>query len=142
VSAPLPRPEDRLEQSRGKLLVALRSVSPSSRNASPGSQDKSGLDPQLEALLDALKTSVLLATHPLKLALTNLAERRPLTLALGALLIGAFTIWSKPWRWIPVTALMAGLLPHLVNKIATAQLLPSKWTELIRAMLQGLPPGK
>jgi hypothetical protein len=41
----------------------------------------------------------------------------------------------KPWRWISVPALAAGLLPGLLAKLAS-QLRPISWADLLNSWLQ------
>ena len=78
--------------------------------------------PGAAMLLDALRTWW--AQHPLRTAsevaaeasrkfAAPLAERNPLALILGAVVVGALFALTKPWRWLLRPALFAGLVPAL-----------------------------
>ena len=67
------------------------------------------------------------AAHPLRVAgvvasdaantlIGPLAQRHPIALVAGALVLGGLLIWAKPWRGILKPALLAGLLPQLLSK--------------------------
>jgi len=77
-------------------------------------------------LIDALQ--VWWARHPLHTAglvaaeasrkfAAPIAERRPMTLILSAVLLGAILALTRPWRWLLRPALFAGLLPALVSRV-------------------------
>jgi hypothetical protein len=142
MSLPPPSPEAGLAQSRERLLQALRQAPSMQTSGSSGSNSESAKGLLLQALLEALRTSATLVTQPLKSALTEIAQRHPLALVAGSFVLGGLVSWSKPWRWLPATALMAGLLPAYLNKLVVSHLLPDAWTELLHALLQGLQTRK
>ena len=45
-------------------------------------------------------------------------QAKPLGWALGAVLIGGVLVWSRPWRWIFQPAVVASLLPYLLNSLS------------------------
>lgn len=142
MSMPSPCPEASLAQSRERLLQALRQAPSTRSSESSESPNESATGMLINALLEALRTSATQVTQPLKSALTDLAQRQPLTLVAGSFILGGLVTWSKPWRWVPTTALMAGLLPAYLNKLAASQMLPDTWTELLHALLQSLATRK
>jgi hypothetical protein len=48
------------------------------------------------------------------------ADRHPLKLVLFAAVFGAGLVWSRPWRWLFRSALVAGLLPQLATRIVSS----------------------
>lgn len=52
-----------------------------------------------------------------KTALLPIAQRAPLSLALGALALGALFVWVRPWRWLTAPAVLAGLMPQILSKV-------------------------
>jgi hypothetical protein len=44
------------------------------------------------------------------------AQRHPLALVAGAFLAGGLLAWSRPWRWLPTSALTAALSLHGSNR--------------------------
>jgi len=81
--------------------------------------------PGANVLLDAVQ--VWWAKHPLHTAglvaaeasrkfAAPIAERRPMTLIFGAVLLGAILALSRPWRWLLRPALFAGLVPALIAR--------------------------
>jgi hypothetical protein len=82
--------------------------------------------PGAAMLLDAVRTWW--AQHPLRTAglvaaeasrkfAAPLAERNPLALILGAVVIGALLALSRPWRWALRPAIFAGLVPAIAARI-------------------------
>jgi hypothetical protein len=124
---------DRLALSRERLRQAMSDFS-----APHGEAENPGAGRRAMAWLDSLKSIsgagiVIDAvrgwwTHnPLRIAgmagadaaqtiVQPMARRNPLTLVLGAFLLGGLIAWGRPWRWIVKPALFAGLLPPLIYK--------------------------
>jgi hypothetical protein len=64
-----------------------------------------------------------------------MAKRNPLTLVLGAFLLGGLLAWGRPWRWIVKPALFAGLLPPLFFK-AMAHVPVESWISVFATLAQ------
>lgn len=133
MSAVLPSPAERLAQTREHLRRALHDDSSPPRRAA---NDPVTGDPQAQSWLERLRSipgaaiavdavGLWWTRHPMRvpvaLALTTasnaarpLAQRHPLALVGGALVLGALLAWSRPWRWALKPALFAGLLPQLL----------------------------
>lgn len=122
-------PAERLVLTRERLRLALQGAGSDKPNA-----DSSGL-PWLDSLAAIPGAGALVATaarwwaqHRLSVAtkavsdaakavVQPLAQRHPLGLVLGALLLGGLLAWSRPWRWFLTPALFAGLLPRLLSTL-------------------------
>jgi hypothetical protein len=65
---------------------------------------------------------------------TPLAQRHPFALVLSASATGAALAWSRPWRWIFSSALLAGLLPQIATRVV-ARLPLEMWTTMLGAAL-------
>lgn len=123
MSAPLPTPAERLALSRERLRVAL------ARHAKPQpSHNAAGPDSDLLAILKAalpgtgvlidlvgewwkrqpLHTSGVLSSGLVQNVLRPLAQRNPIALAAGAVVVGIALAWSRPWRW--------AFQPHLLSR--------------------------
>ncbi len=63
-----------------------------------------------------MRMVLLLALEATKVLLQPIARRRPYTLVLGAAVVGGLTVLLRPWRWISVPALLAGLLPQVLSE--------------------------
>lgn len=133
MSAVLPSPAERLAQTREHLRRALHDDSAAPRGAA---NDPVTGEPQAQSWLERLRSipgaaiavdavGLWWTRHPMRvpmaLALTTatsaarpLAQRHPLALVAGALVLGALFAWSRPWRWALKPALFAGLLPQLL----------------------------
>jgi hypothetical protein len=149
---PALKPLQRLAQSRDRLRQAMRDVS-----APPDRLGKQSAGGSAAAWLDSLKAlpgaslviealSSWWARHPLRIAamvgadaakalVLPVAQRHPLGLMLGALLLGAALACSRPWRWMFKPALLAGLLPQLISK-AMAQVPAQSWMAVLTSLAQ------
>ncbi len=130
-------PAERLAISREHLRVALLPEPVASRfdGADPGAEArtgpparKAGFDdwlslPGARLVIEAiglwwgrhpLRATGLLAAEAAKAAVAPLAQRHPLLLVAGALVVGGLLVRSRPWRWGFSSALFAGLLPQLL----------------------------
>jgi hypothetical protein len=70
-----------------------------------------------------------------KAVLAPWAQRNPLGLVLTAFVAGGLMNFLRPWRWIPLSALLAGLLPQILFKLV-AQVQPASWVEILHSLLQ------
>ena len=148
---------DRLAESRARVRDALLVIAKPPQRASAGAA-RSLFGATGTAWLDSLKTapgvSIIVEAinawwmrHPLRLAsgvavdaaraaLQPVAQKNPVALVLGALVLGAVVAWSRPWRWIARPALLAGLAPQLLTKVI-AHAPVSSWLSVLTAMTEG-----
>ena len=143
-------PADRLTLSRERLREAMRdrtarrSSSPSAGAATTAWLDSLKAIPGAGVVVDALRSWW--AQHPLRVAsmvaadatksvLQPMAQKNPLALVLGALVLGGLLAWSRPWRWLIKPALFAGLLPQLVSK-ALAHVPSRSWLSVLTSLMQ------
>lgn len=156
MSAGLPTPAERLTLSRERMRLALRELSAPSGDAAgarasgAGSTWLDGLKsiPGAAIVIDAvrswwgqhpLRVVTLLANAAAKAAVQPVAQRHPLGLVLGALVLGGVLGWARPWRRIATLSLFAGLLPRLLSK-AVVQIPTRSWMAVVTALLQPSPP--
>jgi hypothetical protein len=71
-----------------------------------------------------LHTAGVLAAATARSALLPVAQRHPLGLVFGALLVGGLLAWTRPWRWLPrartlQSPLLAGLWSSLALRAAS-----------------------
>lgn len=143
---------DRLALSRECLRQAMHDASAPRGSATKQRAAGAGLD-WLQSLKSIPGSSVVIeavrswwAQHPLRVAgmvaadaasavVRPVAQRNPLGLVLGALVLGGVLAWSRPWRWIITPALFAGLLPQLVSK-AMALVPPRSWMAVLGSLVQ------
>ena len=143
-------PADRLTLSRERLREAMRNKT-AQRSSSPsaGAGATAWLDslkaiPGAGVVVEAVRSWW--AQHPLRVAsmvaadatksvLQPMAEKNPLGLVLGALVLGGLLAWSRPWRWLIKPALFAGLLPQLVSK-ALAHVPSRSWLAVLASLIQ------
>jgi hypothetical protein len=127
-------PSQKLQLSRLRLQNALRDA-----HAPADDTQRPSTDPGAQAWLSSLKqvpgAALVLelaaqwwAKHPLNLAsklasdaanaaVKPMAERHPFALVAGAAIVGGIVGWSRPWRWIMKSAVVAGLLPSLLPRV-------------------------
>lgn len=128
----LPSAAARLDQSRERLRRALLGE-PGAAGGANGTSVPSATPAWLASLKAMPGVGLLVAAaeawwsrHPLHLAgtiavtaadavLKPVAQRHPLRLVLGAAALGGLLAWSRPWRWVVVPALFAGLVPQLLS---------------------------
>lgn len=63
-----------------------------------------------------LRAASAVAAETASALLQPLARRNPVWLALGALALGGFLMWARPWRRVVKRALFAGLWSQLLSK--------------------------
>ncbi|MES2947122.1 MAG: hypothetical protein V4858_01135 [Pseudomonadota bacterium] len=63
------------------------------------------------------------------------AQRNPIALVAGAMLLGGAVVWVRAWRWTFRSGLLAALLPALANRIV-AQLPLRAWLGTSSSMNQ------
>ena len=135
MSAPPLTPVERLALSRERLRVAI------AHNAAPGASStaapgagllgilKTAL-PGASVLIDTLGPSLKQwwARHPLhtssqlasgvaQTVLRPIAQRYPMALVAGAVVLGAALAWSRPWRWAFRPHLLSTLGPALLSSV-------------------------
>ena len=122
---------ERLTQSRERLRQAV--LPPTTRPGSADPMRPTRPPPQwLHQLRTAPAARLLVsvwqawwARQPLRVALTlaaetgavvlePIAQKHPFRLVLGAAAAGGVLTWVRPWRWLPTTALLAGVVPALM----------------------------
>lgn len=82
----------------------------------------------------ALRPVAQIVAEASRAVVTPLAQHYPLALVLSASAAGAALAWSRPWRWIFSSALIAGLLPQLASRVV-ARLPLETWTTMLSAAL-------
>jgi hypothetical protein len=155
--APFIAAQARLNHSRLRLSLALHQAHAAQgqtdaargAGAAPGWVEGLTSDPALRMVLQTVATWW--AHHPLQQAtsvaalaarelLRPMALRNPFGLVLGAAAVGGALVLIKPWRWISVSALAAGLVPQLLAKLV-AQLRPASWAEVLSSWLRADRPN-
>lgn len=152
MNAPLPTPSERLTLSRERLRLAMRDIAvPAGK---PASAHTSGtgmawLDslksiPAAGIVIEAVRSwwaahpwrvASLLAGETVKTVVQPLAQRHPLGLVVGALLLGGALAWARPWRLLFTSSLLAGLLPQLLSK-TVAQIPTQSWMAVLTELLK------
>lgn len=129
---------ERLEKSRERLRLTMQADgSPASQGA--GAQGLFSNFEWLNALKSTPGARILVdavgawwSHHPLhrngvmladiaKTVVTPVAQRHPLALIAGSVVLGGLFAWSRPWRWLLKPALFAGLVPQLISKVMAHQ---------------------
>jgi hypothetical protein len=84
----------------------------------------------------ALRPAMQVAVEASRAIMTPLAQHHPFVVVLSAGAAGAALVWSRPWRWIFSSALLAGLVPQLASRVI-ARLPLQTWTAMLGAALSG-----
>ena len=143
-----PDPLTRLIVSRSRLRVELQAwqheQKPATKSMHPSWLDALRAEPGTRVLLDALRlwwtrqswhqTTATLATSLSEL-MRPLAARNPLMLVLGAAALGSALVLIRPWRWLSLSTIAAGLMPQLLPKLL-ALLRPVSWVDMLDSWLQ------
>lgn len=145
-------PAVRLAHSRERLREALREAAVTRRGAS-AARAASPAGAWLDSLKSIPGAGVIIETlsscwarHPLRIAggvaedaanaaLRPYAQRHPLALVAGAMLVGALFVWARPWHGLLKPALFAGLLPQLFVR-AMAQVPSRSWMAVLTSLVQ------
>ena len=124
-------PTDRLARSRERLRQALDGTlatpaaanDPGGRATAPSWLDTLKALPGAAVVAEAIgswwarhpwRVAAIVAASTASAVVKPLAQRHPLGLMVGAVLVGGLIAWSRPWRWAVKPALFAGLLPQLL----------------------------
>ncbi|MEP6872812.1 MAG: hypothetical protein ABI887_00445 [Burkholderiales bacterium] len=82
----------------------------------------------------ALRPAAQIVAEASRAVLMPLAHHHPFVLVLSASGAGAALAWSRPWRWIFSSALLAGLLPQLASRVV-ARLPLETWVTMLGTAL-------
>lgn len=129
---------ERLTRSRDRLRQALSQDAQAERDKQAGPFGKAASG--LFAAMPSTTTTRLLASvlkswwhrHPLRLGwnvsaqaagmvAAPVVQNHPLALVMGSALAGALLVRTRAWRWLSVSALLAGLAPQLIKALASHQ---------------------
>lgn len=104
-----------------------------------------GTGPVLDAVKDwwaahPLHVAGVVAADAAKTLIGPVAQRHPIALVAGALLLGGVLVWAKPWRGILKPALLAGLLPQLLSK-AMAVVPVESWLAVLSSLTRQAAPA-
>jgi hypothetical protein len=141
-------PQTRLAVSRSRLRLHLQQWQSQQAPDAPNPQqtwlDALRAEPGTRVLLNALQlwwaqqpwhqASAAFAASVGQL-LRPLAQRSPLLLVVGAAALGSALVLLKPWRWLSLSTLAAGLLPQLLPKLL-ALLRPLSWIDMLNGWIQ------
>ena len=133
---------------RVALTAAAQPQTPLAEGDKPGWQASLSAAPGARIIMDVLKSWW--SQHPLRMAaligeeagnalIKPTAQRHPVLLMVGALILGAALMRVKPWRWGLKKVLLAGLVPQLVSKVV-GELPVSSWMAMVSELLQEKQP--
>jgi hypothetical protein len=141
-------PQARLALSRERMRLAMRSPTKPQAHAA----NTLGLnwlqtlksEPGTRIVLDALclwweqyplRTIGTQLAQSFRTVLAPMAQRNPLGLVLVALVAGGLLTWVKPWRWMALPTILAGVLQQVIVKLVD-QVPPSTWLDGLDALLR------
>lgn len=129
---------NRLDASRRHLQRALRTAphAPTGASIDTGTTG-AGTDLVAEALRGwwtrhPLRVGGDAAIEVANAVLRPVAQRHPLGLVAGAVLVGGLLAWSRPWRWAVRPGLVTGVCQQLVHEAVARgwpQGLASRWSK-------------
>lgn len=87
-----------------------------------------------------LRAVAIVAGEASKKFVRPVAQRNPLGLMIGAVVVGALLVASHPWRWLLRPALFIGLVPQLASHIVKRLPLDS-WMSMLSSVLGSKRPA-
>ncbi len=125
---------ERLASSRERMRLSMKARATATSAASDHDS------PLLNALQGwwaghPLHVAGVVAADAVKTLIRPIAQRHPIALVAGALVLGGLLVWTKPWRGILKPALLAGLLPQLLTKVMAVVPLES-WLAVMASFTQ------
>jgi hypothetical protein len=123
----------RLAASRERMRLSMK---PDPEPA--GTRDSAG--PVLDALRNwwsdhPMHVAGEVASDAVNTLIRPVAQRHPIALVAGALVLGGVIFWAKPWRGFLKPALLVGLLPQLLSK-AMAVIPMESWLSMLSSLTQ------
>lgn len=145
----------RLNESRARLRQVLYDhAHPPAPRRSQGSltrwldnlQAKPGIGGVLHALRQwwdhhPVRAAGAVAVQATEVVVRPVAQRHPLVLLGGAVVVGAMLAWSRPWRRVLTPALVAGLLPQFARSALT-QVPGTAWMSLLGLLARQAGPDR
>jgi len=140
--------KERDELSRARLRLALApsrsEQQASARRHRPSASTELPLFGALKAALDEwwaqsmLRPVGQIAHGAASAVVQPLAQRHPFAVVLCAAAAGATLVWSRPWRWVFSSAVLAGFIPQLAWRVLSKVPVAS-WTTKLAATLTRPP---
>jgi hypothetical protein len=143
---------ERLAVSRERMRQSMRAVMPRPKESHlpgelPAWLDKLQSIPGVSLVVDAVRSwwahhpmrvATLVAADAGKTVIRPFAQRHPIGLVVGALVVGGLIAWARPWRGYLKPALFVGLLPQLASKVM-AQIPVESWMAVLNTLTQPAP---
>ena len=86
-----------------------------------------------------LRTAALIGEEAGNALIKPTAQKHPVLLMVGALVLGAALMRVKPWRWGFKKVLLAGLVPQLISKVVS-ELPVSSWMAVVSELIKEKQP--
>ncbi len=141
---PLQQLQQSRERLRAALIAPLNTQNAKTKAGTPGWQTSLMSLPGVSLVVDAvqrwwsqhpMRAAASVAEEAGKALIGPTAQKHPLLLMLGALMLGAALVRVKPWRWGFKKALLAGLLPQLISKVLS-DMPVSSWIAVLSRLAQ------